>query len=49
MWPLVIFLHLPPPPGDIHAAQKQAFWARVCGFNAILLMCVNVFFYAYFA
>ncbi|XP_015264695.1 PREDICTED: sodium/glucose cotransporter 5 [Gekko japonicus] len=25
------------------------FWARVCCLNAILLMCVNVFFYAYFA
>ncbi|XP_036924663.1 sodium/glucose cotransporter 5 isoform X2 [Sturnira hondurensis] len=30
-------------------AQRHAFWARVCGFNAILLMCVNIFFYAYFA
>ncbi|KAM5307020.1 sodium/mannose cotransporter SLC5A10 isoform 2-T2 [Glossophaga mutica] len=30
-------------------AQKHAFWARVCGFNAILLMCINIFFYAYFA
>ncbi|KAF6097174.1 solute carrier family 5 member 10 [Phyllostomus discolor] len=30
-------------------AQKHAFWTRVCGFNAILLMCVNIFFYAYFA
>ncbi|XP_019512258.1 PREDICTED: sodium/glucose cotransporter 5 isoform X3 [Hipposideros armiger] len=35
--------------GDIQAAQKHAFWARVCGFNAILLMCFNIFFYAYFA
>lgn len=37
---------LPPVPGG---TQKQAFWARVCGLNAILLMCVNIFFYAYFA
>ncbi|KAM9045884.1 sodium/mannose cotransporter SLC5A10 isoform 2-T2 [Megaptera novaeangliae] len=35
--------------GDHRASQKHAFWARVCGFNAILLMCVNIFFYAYFA
>ncbi|XP_036694280.1 sodium/glucose cotransporter 5 isoform X2 [Balaenoptera musculus] len=35
--------------GDHQASQKHAFWARVCGFNAILLMCVNIFFYAYFA
>uniref|UniRef100_A0A671EC32 Sodium/mannose cotransporter SLC5A10 n=1 Tax=Rhinolophus ferrumequinum TaxID=59479 RepID=A0A671EC32_RHIFE len=42
---------LPPgaKTGDVQAAQKHAFWARVCGFNALLLMCVNVFFYAYFA
>ncbi|XP_048350776.1 sodium/glucose cotransporter 5 [Sphaerodactylus townsendi] len=25
------------------------FWSRVCSVNAILLLCVNVFFYAYFA
>lgn len=36
----------PPVPGG---TQKEAFWARVCGFNAILLMCINIFFYAYFA
>nr|XP_004663153.2 sodium/glucose cotransporter 5 isoform X1 [Jaculus jaculus] len=35
--------------GDNQTPQKRAFWARVCGFNAILLMCVNIFFYAYFA
>lgn len=40
---------LPRPPGDGRIPQKHAFWARVCGFNAILLMCVNIFFYAYFA
>nr|XP_004405190.2 PREDICTED: sodium/glucose cotransporter 5 isoform X4 [Odobenus rosmarus divergens] len=35
--------------GDGQIPPKHAFWARVCGFNAILLMCVNIFFYAYFA
>uniref|UniRef100_A0A673VNK1 Sodium/mannose cotransporter SLC5A10 n=1 Tax=Suricata suricatta TaxID=37032 RepID=A0A673VNK1_SURSU len=35
--------------GDGQTPQKRAFWARVCGFNAILLVCVNVFWYAYFA
>ncbi|XP_058415553.1 sodium/mannose cotransporter SLC5A10-like [Diceros bicornis minor] len=42
---------LPPgaKTGDSQTSQKYAFWARVCGFNAILLMCVNIFFYAYFA
>ncbi|XP_059003167.1 sodium/mannose cotransporter SLC5A10 isoform X1 [Mustela lutreola] len=35
--------------GDGRVPQKHAFWARVCGFNAILLICVNIFFYAYFA
>ncbi|XP_022347141.1 sodium/glucose cotransporter 5 isoform X2 [Enhydra lutris kenyoni] len=35
--------------GDGRIPQKHAFWARVCGFNAILLICVNIFFYAYFA
>ncbi|XP_006153253.1 sodium/glucose cotransporter 5 [Tupaia chinensis] len=35
--------------GDSQTPRKRAFWARVCGANAILLMCVNIFFYAYFA
>ncbi|XP_050762313.1 sodium/glucose cotransporter 5 isoform X3 [Gymnogyps californianus] len=25
------------------------FWARVCGINAVVLMCINIFCYAYFA
>ncbi|KAJ6655967.1 hypothetical protein lerEdw1_004552 [Lerista edwardsae] len=33
-------------PGD---RTESPFWARVCGINAIILLCVNVFFYAYFA
>ncbi|XP_052614150.1 sodium/glucose cotransporter 5 isoform X3 [Peromyscus californicus insignis] len=35
--------------GDGQTPQKRAFWARVCSFNAVFLMCVNIFFYAYFA
>ncbi|XP_008824405.1 sodium/glucose cotransporter 5 isoform X4 [Nannospalax galili] len=46
-------LHRDPSLGakesDGQTPQKHAFWARVCNFNAILLMCVNIFFYAYFA
>ncbi|XP_049632835.1 sodium/glucose cotransporter 5 isoform X2 [Suncus etruscus] len=34
---------------DGQVPMKYAFWARVCSLQAILLMCVNVFFYAYFA
>ncbi|NXH86461.1 SC5AA protein, partial [Edolisoma coerulescens] len=33
-----------PPNGE-----DPPFWARVCGINAIVLMCVNIFCYAYFA
>ncbi|NXB18024.1 SC5AA protein, partial [Rhagologus leucostigma] len=33
-----------PPDGE-----EPPFWARVCGVNAIVLMCVNIFCYAYFA
>lgn len=49
LWPSPVSLLLPPPPGDGQIPRKHAFWARVCGFNAIVLMCVNIFFYAYFA
>nr|XP_008766042.1 sodium/mannose cotransporter SLC5A10 isoform X1 [Rattus norvegicus]AAI61867.1 Slc5a10 protein [Rattus norvegicus] len=35
--------------GDGQTPQKRAFWTRVCNVNAIFLMCVNIFFYAYFA
>ncbi|NXJ34498.1 SC5AA protein, partial [Ciconia maguari] len=34
------------PPDD---ATEPPFWARVCGINAVVLMCVNIFCYAYFA
>ncbi|NWX39227.1 SC5AA protein, partial [Steatornis caripensis] len=36
-----------PPDGE--DATEPPFWARVCGINAIVLMCVNIFCYAYFA
>ncbi|NXO98316.1 SC5AA protein, partial [Certhia brachydactyla] len=29
--------------------DESPFWARVCGINAIVLICVNIFCYAYFA
>uniref|UniRef100_A0A2I3H2B6 Sodium/mannose cotransporter SLC5A10 n=1 Tax=Nomascus leucogenys TaxID=61853 RepID=A0A2I3H2B6_NOMLE len=48
-WTLAQDLPLGTKAGDRQTPQKHAFWARVCGFNAILLMCVNIFFYAYFA
>uniref|UniRef100_A0A2K5HK95 Sodium/mannose cotransporter SLC5A10 n=1 Tax=Colobus angolensis palliatus TaxID=336983 RepID=A0A2K5HK95_COLAP len=44
-WVTLALLHLDPGL----EARKHALWARVCGFNAILLMCVNIFLYAYFA
>ncbi|XP_027730590.1 sodium/glucose cotransporter 5 isoform X1 [Vombatus ursinus] len=37
-------------PFSLSAGKKQtSFWTQVCNFNAILLLCVNIFFYAYFA
>ncbi|KAM6079232.1 sodium/mannose cotransporter SLC5A10 isoform 3-T3 [Theristicus caerulescens] len=43
----------PKAEGLLAAALKHAmeppFWARVCGINAVVLMCVNIFCYAYFA
>ncbi|XP_043833981.1 sodium/glucose cotransporter 5 isoform X3 [Dromiciops gliroides] len=35
--------------GDKVGKKRAPFWTRVCNFNAILLVCVNIFFYAYFA
>lgn len=29
--------------------RESHFWAHVCSINAIVLMCVNIFCYAYFA
>ncbi|XP_004647994.1 sodium/glucose cotransporter 5 isoform X1 [Octodon degus] len=48
-WTLVRDRSLGVKAGDSQTPQKRLFWARVCGFNAVLLMCVNIFFYAYFA
>ncbi|XP_053220162.1 sodium/glucose cotransporter 5 isoform X5 [Podarcis raffonei] len=46
--PCVMKAGTPPgsPPGD---KTESRFWARICCANALLLICVNVFFYAYFA
>ncbi|NWW61785.1 SC5AA protein, partial [Ifrita kowaldi] len=36
-------------PDALKDTTEPPFWARVCGINAIVLMCVNIFCYAYFA
>uniref|UniRef100_H3ASN8 Sodium/mannose cotransporter SLC5A10 n=1 Tax=Latimeria chalumnae TaxID=7897 RepID=H3ASN8_LATCH len=38
-----------PKPAYLGDTHENPFWARVCCVNAIVLMCVNIFFYAYFA
>ncbi|NWU18830.1 SC5AA protein, partial [Dyaphorophyia castanea] len=38
-----------PVCGTTQGPPDAPFWARVCGVNAIVLMCVNIFCYAYFA
>ncbi|XP_069840314.1 sodium/mannose cotransporter SLC5A10 isoform X3 [Dendropsophus ebraccatus] len=38
-----------PNPIQQRSIKEDPFWARVCCVNAIILMCVNIFFYAYFA
>ncbi|XP_057630564.1 sodium/mannose cotransporter SLC5A10 isoform X1 [Chionomys nivalis] len=48
-WTLVLDPSLGTKADDGLTPQKRAFWTRVCNFNAIFLMCVNIFFYAYFA
>ncbi|XP_028632319.1 sodium/glucose cotransporter 5 isoform X4 [Grammomys surdaster] len=48
-WTLAPNWSLRTKTGDGQTPQKCAFWTRVCNFNAIFLMCVNIFFYAYFA
>ncbi|XP_055450300.1 sodium/mannose cotransporter SLC5A10 isoform X2 [Psammomys obesus] len=48
-WTLAPNLTLGTKAGNSQTPQKRAFWTRVCNFNAIFLMCVNIFFYAYFA
>ncbi|XP_074014820.1 sodium/mannose cotransporter SLC5A10 isoform X3 [Numenius arquata] len=37
------------PSTALRDATGPPFWARVCGINAIILMCINIFCYAYFA
>ncbi|KAJ7305995.1 hypothetical protein JRQ81_010361 [Phrynocephalus forsythii] len=32
-----------------HDMSESSFWARICSVNAIILISINVFFYAYFA
>ncbi|KPP79088.1 sodium/glucose cotransporter 5-like, partial [Scleropages formosus] len=39
----------PPLPRGIPSTRETPFWSRFCCGNAILLMCINIFFYAYFA
>ncbi|XP_074914609.1 sodium/mannose cotransporter SLC5A10 isoform X4 [Buteo buteo] len=43
----------PPQPSVDGTSQgppdEPPFWGRVCGINAVVLMCVNIFCYAYFA
>ncbi|NWT77915.1 SC5AA protein, partial [Lanius ludovicianus] len=39
----------PPEAVALKDTTEPPFWARVCGINAIVLMCVNIFCYAYFA
>ncbi|XP_067390463.1 sodium/mannose cotransporter SLC5A10 [Emydura macquarii macquarii] len=38
-----------PPAKALRDTTETPFWARVCCVNAVILMCVNVFCYAYFA
>lgn len=38
-----------PPVVALGDPTEPPFWARVCAINAVILMCVNIFCYAYFA
>ncbi|KAG9349780.1 hypothetical protein JZ751_026133 [Albula glossodonta] len=38
-----------PPSNIIPSTRENPFWSRFCCANAIILMCVNIFLYAYFA
>uniref|UniRef100_A0AAY5EJW9 Sodium/mannose cotransporter SLC5A10 n=1 Tax=Electrophorus electricus TaxID=8005 RepID=A0AAY5EJW9_ELEEL len=40
---------LTPPPTDELVRQTDPFWSRFCCVNAIILICVNIFLYAYYA
>ncbi|XP_022542121.1 sodium/glucose cotransporter 5 [Astyanax mexicanus] len=37
------------PPPVINNNREDPFWSRFCSVNAIILMCVNIFLYAYYA
>ncbi|TRY64397.1 hypothetical protein DNTS_017094 [Danionella cerebrum] len=37
------------PPPMIHTTREDPFWSRFCCVNAIILVCVNIFLYAYYA
>ncbi|XP_016359379.1 sodium/glucose cotransporter 5-like [Sinocyclocheilus anshuiensis] len=37
------------PPPIIHSTRDDPFWSRFCCVNAIILMCINIFLYAYHA
>ncbi|KAH1183944.1 sodium/glucose cotransporter 5 [Mauremys mutica] len=38
-----------PPAKALRDITEAPFWARICCINAVILLCVNVFCYAYFA
>ncbi|XP_041062310.1 sodium/glucose cotransporter 5 isoform X2 [Carcharodon carcharias] len=38
-----------PGQSNLTDTYENPFWSRVCCINAIILMCVNIFLYAYFA
>ncbi|XP_033907546.3 sodium/mannose cotransporter SLC5A10 [Acipenser ruthenus] len=38
-----------PKPRPVHSTYENPFWSRFCCVNAIILMCINIFLYAYFA
>ncbi|KAM9125805.1 sodium/mannose cotransporter SLC5A10 [Pangshura tecta] len=38
-----------PPAKALRDIREVPFWARICCINAVILLCVNVFCYAYFA
>ncbi|KAG7491950.1 hypothetical protein MATL_G00009180 [Megalops atlanticus] len=38
-----------PRPNILPSTRENPFWSRFCCVNAIILMCINIFFYAYFA
>ncbi|XP_058013153.1 sodium/mannose cotransporter SLC5A10 [Ahaetulla prasina] len=38
-----------PGKGGQSKQRAAGFWSRVCSANAVILICINVFFYAYFA